>query len=627
MNKVTFPNQNLRPIYANLFGLAVLGLVTLGYGWNLVTNLTLAIPGTPHDHDVATMVWNTAWVHYALTNNADLLFSPAVFAPTGADLRLHTYGLLQGLIAFPLVGWLGVTGAYNFVVLLTLFLNGASLYFLVLKETANSFAALLAGVFVMLATPLLFPLTTGRPAFCSIWIVVAALLTVASLFEHPRWWKGLLLGFWLLCASFSDFQMVLYTALWLLLYVPYCFFRQVRQAKTFPPHPNPAGVLPSGEREHRHPPHPNPAGVLPPVEREHRYPPHPNPLPRGEREQNRVETRYARAYNLRALVYVGVGGVIFLIPFVWLFLPALSQTGGDGYPRPKLEDMQPYSFVWENFFNWNIIPYAFGYELLVCAILAVFVLRLKGGYLFWLGSGLFFTVLALGPYLQPTKIPLPFALLSLWSPLSQFRTPGRMTVPALIGFGVVAGLLLAQILPKIKIKWFVPLIISVAIGARLFFAFERDPFAVQIYPQYDFYHRLAADKEKYTLLEVPFGIRSGLDRIGQGGEVLQYYWQFHHKPLINGMIARVPLETFRFYRQNPALLFLSGEAVEADETRLRENLTAVISWSKSRYVILHRNLLDKAQFERIQAFLDQHPMLERYKVEQDLIVYRFSDRQ
>jgi hypothetical protein len=145
---------------------------------------------------------------------------------------------------------------------------------------------------------------------------------------------------------------------------------------------------------------------------------------------------------------------------------------------------------------------------------------------------------------------------------------------------------------------------------------------VQIYPQYNFYRTIAADKADYTILEVPFGVRSGLDRIGQGGEVLQYYWQFHQKRLINGMIARVPAQTFSFYRQNPALLFLSGAAVSTGVAELTANLREVLKWSSARYVLVHSARLESSRLKEIENFLDQYPQLERVGTEQDLIIYR-----
>ena len=41
---------------------------------------------------------------------------------------MHTFGLLQGLLAYPLTQWVGVLGAFNIVLVGMLFLNGLFMY-------------------------------------------------------------------------------------------------------------------------------------------------------------------------------------------------------------------------------------------------------------------------------------------------------------------------------------------------------------------------------------------------------------------------------------------------------------------------------------------------------------------
>ena len=118
--------------------------VAVAYAWPLVEQLTTAMPGGPSDQDVATMVWNVGWVHQALATDGlsrSLLRTTDVLVPFGADLRLHTYGLLEGLLAAPFVGWLGVVGAFNLVLVATLAANGIATYALVLRQTRNPAAA------------------------------------------------------------------------------------------------------------------------------------------------------------------------------------------------------------------------------------------------------------------------------------------------------------------------------------------------------------------------------------------------------------------------------------------------------------------------------------------------------
>ncbi|HYY87809.1 MAG TPA: hypothetical protein VFA49_03365, partial [Chloroflexota bacterium] len=246
--------------------------------------------------------------------------------------------------------------------------------------------------------------------------------------------------------------------------------------------------------------------------------------------------------------------------------------------------------------------------------------RSRGGYRLWLLGGLGCLLLALGPALQPTSVPLPFAALGLWPPLAQFRTPSRLTMPAALGLAVALGYALAPLFRRVP-SWIGMLVISVALLGRLLYAQAHDPFAVQTYPTYAAYNRLAREPGRFVLLEVPFGVRSGLERIGDGGEILEHYQHVHGKPLLNGMIARLPASVFAEYAGHPSLLLLSGGDVAESVPSLQADLADVIDWTGSRYVLVHHAMLDAEQAGRIDSLLDSSPLLERVGQEADLVVY------
>jgi hypothetical protein len=528
---------NSSVLSAHTGALLVLAAVAVVYTWPLLARLTTALPGRPSDLDVATMVWNVGWVHHALTTGGPLLRSDDVLVPFGADLRLHTYGLLQGVLAAPLVALVGVVGAFNLMLVATLWLNGVALYALGKTESGSALAALVAAVCFMLASPILDQLRVGRPTFASLWIAIAALLVMRRLLHAPRWWLAVALGALLLAALVTDFQIVLFTGLWLAAY-----------------------------------------GIT------------------------RVRPRHLAA--------LAVAGLIAAVPFALVFYAALAA---DEYPRPSLQDMQEYSFrVWD-FLDPTVVPHAFGIELAVAAVAAI-VLRRN---LVWLVGGLAFVVLSLGPFLQPTQIPLPFAALSLWPPLAQFRTPYRFAMPAVLGLAVV----LCCVLAPLVARW--PASIRIAavgalVAARLGVALIQDPLHTQTYPTYAFYQHLGATPGRLTIVEVPFGVRSGLERIGEGGEVLEYYQHVHGRPLLNAMVARLPRGLFETYRGHPSLRFLAGEDVAPSADDFRD----VLSWTNAGYVLVHRDLLSPDQAQRIVAFLDAQPGVQRVGSEGELDVYR-----
>jgi hypothetical protein len=358
-------------------------------------------------------------------------------------------------------------------------------------------------------------------------------------------WHGLALGALMVAALLTDFQIALFTALWLALYAVW-----------------------------------------------------------------RLRPAHAPSLMLGA----GVAGVMFVVVFggtVQALSAALGGGGafaGDGYPRPGLRDMQVYSFrVWD-FVDPAVASHAYGLELGVAA--AAFLLLWRKANV-WLIGAAAFLVLSLGPFLQPTSMPLPFAPLGL--ALGQFRTPYRLAMPAALGLAVVLGIVLA--------RWSVSSRSGVAVAlvaARLGAALILEPMTTQTYPRYVAYERLRAEAERFTVLEVPVGIRSGLEQIGQGGEVLQIYQHVHGKPLVNGMIARLPARVFSTYRESPALLLLSGEPV----TATADDMRALVDWTGARYIVVHRDMLAADQQQRVEALVAEVATVDT--IEGELVVYRLT---
>ncbi len=543
---------------SNLVAICCLLLITIVWGWPLLRELKTALPGPPTFIDITEFIWNTGWVRQALTSEASLFETKALLVPFESDLRLNAFGLLIGLMAFPLTAVLGVVGAYNVVVLLTFFLNGAVGYAFLRSEVGDSRAALVGATWFMLSTPVLGQIGNGRAALGAMWIVAGALWALKRTLDRPRPLNGLFLGLFLVAALLTDFHILFISALWLALYGAYRVFI-VREV----------------------------------------------PLDRS------------RLYAL------GLAGMVVLVPFTAVYLPVLTGVESAGYPRPGFSSMAFYSFQIQHYFTPSLWPLVVGgFELVITAVLAVFLFRRRRGYLVWLLGAAVFLLLALGPYLQPTKLPLPFAVLSLLEPLRQFRTPSRLTLAVAFGLSVVAVYVLAHLIARIRSRKVLIAIVALLIGGKLVMTLVQNPFVIQTYPTYEFYDQIATEAGDFTLLEVPFGVRSGLERIGSGGEVVQYYQHIHGKRLIGGSMARVPSAVFEFYRQHPALLFLSGEETAETEDKLSEDLLTVLAWSEAGYVLLHRSMLDVETAEMMERFLDNQPSLARLGVEDDLVIYR-----
>jgi hypothetical protein len=532
-------------------------LLTLAWGWPIAARLATVIPGTSLDRDVATMVWNVGSVEDALQSDGPLLQTNRVLVPFGADLRLHTYGLFPALLVSPIARWAGAVAAFNVLLLGTVALNGISAYVLFRTLPVRRAAALVAAAALMLSGAVLDQMRVGRPIFASIWIVCAALALARLLSARPSIVLAAMLGAASIAALFTDFQMLLFTGLWLAIFLAWTIWQQRRI---------------DGSR----------------------------------------------------LFAFGIALAAPAIPFAAIFYPALAGAFGMGVPAPAPAEAIVYSYRWWDFLTPSVMPRALGgYELGAAFAAAVFLVRHDSRLRFWLIGTTILLVLALGPTLKFTGIPLPFALLSLWPPFEQFRTPARLTIPAVVGLAAILAVVLDVLFQRGRPS-VAPVLAGGALSLRLGLAWVQHPLHVQEYPRYQTYDWLAAENRAAAVIEVPFGVRSGLDQIGEGGEVLQYYQHVHGRPMLNAMVARLPSRVFAFYRSRPSLLFLAGEQVTVAPDVLIRDFGEVISLVDADTVLLHRDLIKPDAVARVEQFLDASTQLTRARVEGHLIVYRAS---
>jgi hypothetical protein len=534
--------------------LAVLLTSALAWSVPLLPRLHTHMPGAATDIDVATMVWNVGFVPRAIESGASLLYSDAVLMPFGADLRAHTYGVFPALLVSPIAAAFDALTAFNVMLLLTIVLNGWIAYALFRQIGAGAAAATVAAGALMLSGPILDQMRVGRPIFAAIWITCAALIAAHRLLARPTLGPVLLLGAALLAAAFTDLQMLLFTALWLVGLAIWFFARE-------------------------------------------------------------------RDLDASRLLAFGMAGVLAAVPFLTILYPAFSA---DALPiaTPGYQEAVRYSYRWWDYFVPSVLPHAIGgYELALAALAGVFLQRRDARLRFWLAGALVLFMLALGPELKFTGMPMPFAIFAWWEPLQQFRTPSRLTIPAAIG--------LAAVLALVADRWFstwrpqtVMWIAGIALVLRVALASIQHPLATQAYPVFDAYRQIAASGEAGSIVEVPFGVRSGLDRIGNGGEALQFYQHIHRRPIMNAMVARLPGEVFAFYRRHPSLLVLAGERTAAADHEIATDFDNVLDLIGAAFVVIHRDMMSPDQLAAVDDLVGSNATLVPWITETNLRVLR-----
>ena len=327
----------------------------------------------------------------------------------------------------------------------------------------------------------------------------------------------------------------------------------------------------------------------------------------------------ARGIDARRAVALAAAVAMVAAPFLLIMYPAFA---GDRLPVPDRDEAVRYSFRWWDYFTPSVVPRAVGgYELAIAAVTGLLLLRRDPRLRVWWFGALVLFVLALGPTLKFTGLPMPFVLFSWWPPLAQFRVPSRLTIPAVIGLAAVFSLLLDHAFRKMRVRHAL-VAAGAAIALRLALAAVQQPFETQRYPSSVIYDYLARDRDGGAVIEVPVAMRSGLDRIGHGEEFLQYYQLAHGRPIINAMIARLPAEVFAFYRGHPSLMLLAGDAVRATDDELAADFSAIIDAIDAGHVVMHRDLMTPRQVARAARLLDTHPRLRPWISEGPVAAYR-----
>jgi hypothetical protein len=328
-----------------------------------------------------------------------------------------------------------------------------------------------------------------------------------------------------------------------------------------------------------------------------------------------------RALDASRLLALGAAAAIAAVPFLTVLYPAFAA---DALPiaTPGYQEAVGYSYRWWDYFTPAVIPRAIGgYELALAAVVGVFLLRHDSRLRFWLAGSLVLFVLALGPELQFTGLPMPFAMFSWWEPLQQFRTPSRLTIPAAIGLAAVMALVADRVFsrwPARNVAWCA----GIALVLRVALASFQHPLATQAYPVFDAYRQIAEAREAGSLVEVPFGVRSGLDRIGNGGEALQFYQQIHGRPIMNAMVARLPGEVFAFYRRHPSVLVLAGEQTDATDREIATDFDNVIDLIDARFIAIHRRMMNANQLAAVDRLIGSNARIVPWLTEGDLSVCR-----
>jgi hypothetical protein len=223
-----------------------------------------------------------------------------------------------------------------------------------------------------------------------------------------------------------------------------------------------------------------------------------------------------------------------------------------------------------------------GYAVLAVLLLGCVVARRGPPCWDWLLAALFFFLVSFGPELlfqeKSTGVSLLYRLLP---DAGVMRAPNRFVPAAMLCVAMAVAIAWSRILRALSRRR-VAATLTAMLATVLLLEYAALPFPSLRPSMSPFYDRLAADPERFGIVEIPRAPR-------KQDKVYMYYQTIHGKPLHSGHLSRVPDGTAAFLRSIPILRALDRDAgvgpqvgsdVLDDLYRLRDG--------DFRYVIFHR---------------------------------------
>lgn len=529
--------------------------------------------------------WNLWWFERALAGGESLWRSPLVLHPFGADLAQHDLGLWPTAVSalFHRAG-LGLVGAVNALVVLTLWLNAMSTYLLARAVTRRALPAFFAGTLFAFA-PFFTSRLLGHFSLLQAYPLVLLVLCLYRGRGGRRAGWNLGAGLCAAVACYSHFYFAIYAVAAIVGAQLLELFRgeaAVERRQTVATRARAAlvgigaasfalavWIAATG------------GGRLALFGRTLSLQSSANSLLLASfallgaasttwRVRLRLAHRHATPLTReRITAWLQLAAPLALV--VPLALRWLSLAAQDDLPAhdwsfkggPKgafpLTALLPnlYHPLWgerlrEAFAGWDY----FEYGSIGLTWTALFVVACGGA---WRDSGrwrlafLALLTLSFGPFLRLAPgldhaLLLPHWLLRNLPVVSGARIPSRWIVMALIPWAVLAALGFSRLRSR-ALQW-------TCVAALLFESLSA-PIAVSSAAMPSVYNRIAADRSPGSLLELPFGVRDGRLHWGHAFDAERLYYQTRHRrPLVGGYLSRVPDRVFAAYREMPALAAL-----------------------------------------------------------------------
>lgn len=448
-------------------------------------------------------LWNDYWLRTALLHlHRNPFYTTYLEYPLGVSLRYHTLNPLGGLLALPLWPLVGPIASMNIKFILAIVGSTFFTYLLLRDQTDSPLDAFSGAVVYTYANALMVQYyTTAEENY----LMGAALLPLFVFFllraaDRSRWWRdGVAATVMLFALCLTDWQYTLFAVLLTLLYFLFAVA-----------------------------------------------------VSRSMQRALRLLFRFAL-----------IGGVWAAVIFLPLLMPMIREAQSSPWLAVG-DEATSYARSVRQFFAIGSIDNP-GYLVLVVTLIGIFlILRRPGAVqerhatLFWLCIAIFAVVMSLGPRLEverftPTRIPLPYALLTKLPVLNVGRKPHEFYASlAMLAFGALFAFALRACLPYVRgfprrcvaarprLHWVEraggPVLVAIVLAVTVAPSFTAANTAV-IYPlnvPSFFRDVLAKDPTPYAILELPIFP----SKRGQYGGTYQAFQIVHGKYRFGASISR-----------------------------------------------------------------------------------------
>lgn len=572
----------MQPVLAATAGYIV---ITAVYYWNGVRQMATSFMSDGMDG--AAFLWSWWHLPNALLDGANPFSAPNLFFPVGVRLGFHTTAPFEGFAAWLLSLVVGTVLAVNLVNLTGIVLTGLGAFLLARHQCRDDRVAFVAG-----AAFLLLPQHTARIAghwnLSHAWVLPFALWALLRVYDRPTWKRAVALGLFYAAAFLTDLTYFVFVLGATVLIVVWRHKEWIERWRWLAVGGVVAGVASL------------PAALPMLVDLRHNEldpPPHFG----GAQEHSADVVGFFTPSSRHPIwggLFDGVHDSVFTLegyPYVGLVLLGLFATAL--VRRLRLGPVGPWPLIAGVFALLSLGPF----------------LHVNG----WTGAA--FERFGFG-----YSVPLPFFVFHRIPVLSGLRIPGRFSIMAALAIGVTAAVALARIIrnrpPSWQWRWGVPALVLAVTMVELL----PGPYVpVQADEVPAAYKAISRSPEQGAVLEVPIFWRDGFGQVGSphNQDLLMYYATEHERPLVNGMIARLPtkrraaLYGIKPFRQ---LLTLQGQEGFSDPATFT---AADLHGLGIDFVVYHRS----RPYPDVLTYLEGLG-LERLADDGDTIVWRVPAR-